>query len=219
VSVRISYAERDRIFGRPGSVARQQVTTPWGLRVWCHELLAGRFLAACQLADRVSRWKPARIDSYAYRDVRGSTSPSLHSYALAWDFFDRPYPQPVDVWGPTNAPTRDFRDAFTAFGFALGADFTTRKDYPHIEWCAGRPLAITAVPPAPDSSAPPLKPRRQRTVFLVQHPNGVVELCALVAGNKVSHVGIEDPADRDAFIAAGVPLVNVTDATWAKWAA
>jgi hypothetical protein len=56
-------------------------------------------------------------------------------------------------------------------------------------------------------------------VFLVQHPNGVVELCAVVAGNKVSHVGIEDPADRDAFIAAGVPLVNVTDATWAKWAA
>lgn len=67
---------------------------------------------------------------------------------------------------------------------------------------------------------PAPKPYRKRpTVFLVQHPNGVVELCALVAGNKVSHVGIEDPQDRDAFIAAGVPLVHVSDATWSKWAA
>ena len=71
-----------------------------------------------------------------------------------------------------------------------------------------------------DTPVPPPKPYRRRpTVFLVQHPNGVVELCALVANNKVSHVGIEDPNDRDAFIAAGVPLVNVTDATWKVWTA
>lgn len=66
----------------------------------------------------------------------------------------------------------------------------------------------------------PTAPTRARrpTVFLVQHPNGVVELCALVAGNKVSHVGIEDPQDRDRFVAAGVPIVEVSDATWKVWA-
>lgn len=143
---RISYDERIRIFGQPGRVARQQVTTPWGLRVWCHELLSGRFLAACHLADRVSSWKPRRIDSFNYRPVRGSSSPSLHGFACAWDFFDRPYPEPVDVWGAANAPTRDFREAFKAFGFALGAEFTSRPDVPHIEWAAGRPAPITAVP-------------------------------------------------------------------------
>lgn len=211
MTTRISYAERARIFGAPGHVARRQVTTPWGIVVSCHELIVDRFVTACHHARYASSWTPRRIDSYNYRLVRGSTSASLHGWALAWDFFDRPYPEPVDVWGPKNAPDKAFRDAFATHGFALGADFHTRQDWPHIEWCDGLP--------AVDIRPTPTIKRRAPSMFLVQHPNGVVELCTLVAGSKIAHVGLEDPTDRDRFVAAGVPLIEVTDATWAKWTA
>lgn len=72
----------------------------------------------------------------------------------------------------------------------------------------GRPAYAT---PAPH-------PLRRPTMFLAE-PAGApgVYLCTIVAGNKVSSVGIEDPADRDRLIAAGVPLIQVTASTWKGW--
>lgn len=159
---RISDSQRRRIFGAPGRPELHvMVMTPWGLKVRTHRLVAARFLAACEVAHGASSWKPKRIDSYANRTVRGSTSVSLHAYALGWDFFNRAYPEPVDVWGPTNAPDRAFRDSFSRLGFAIGADFTRRRDVPHIEWAAGTPpvaVPSTVFDPAPPIPEPLVKP-------------------------------------------------------------
>jgi hypothetical protein len=142
---RISYPERDRVFGHhPQHGVRCR--TPWGLWVAVHPLAAERFLAGCDHAPATAQWVPVRIDSFADRAVRNSTSPSLHAYSLAWDFFDAAVPG--DVWGPAHAPDPAFRQAFKDFGFACGADYTGRKDYPHIEWAAGHP------PPVPIHTTP-----------------------------------------------------------------
>ena len=129
-----------------------RIRTPWGLNVVCHQLIAKRFAAACEEANRVSTWKPRRIDSYASRPIRGSSTLSLHARAMAFDFFNRPLPQPVDVWGPTNAPDKPFRDAFKRHGFALGAEYRNRKDYPHIEWADVPPSEDGVIPPPPPLS-------------------------------------------------------------------
>lgn len=137
---RLSTAQRTRTFGSPCKVDNLvTVLTPWGIKTRAHRLVADRFLFACSLAVEGSLWAPRRIDSYACRTIRGSVATSLHAWGLAWDFFDRPLPQAVDVWGYGNAPDEDFRDAFATAGFYLGADFTSRKDVPHIEWAAGAP--------------------------------------------------------------------------------
>lgn len=148
---RISETERRRIFGNPCG-RYQTVVTPWNLSVICHPLLVDRFRMACDAANIQSAWKPRRIDSYNCRTIRGSSAYSLHAYGLAWDFFDRPYPQPVDVWGPANAPDLTFRNAFKRLGFSAGADFVTRVDYPHIEWADGQPGIVPAADPAPSPS-------------------------------------------------------------------
>lgn len=113
---------------------RTTYTTPWGIKVQVNEEVLPRFRKACEKAAREASWKPRRIDSYNCRAIRGSTRYSRHAYAAAWDFFDRPYPQPVDVWGSDNAPTAEFARCFEAYGFTWGARWTSRKDYPHIEW-------------------------------------------------------------------------------------
>jgi len=115
---------------------RTTYTTPWGISVQVNKELLPRFREACERASRNSRWKPRRIDSYNCRAIRGSTRYSRHAYAAAWDFFDRPWGQPVDVWGSANAPPADFARCFEALGFTWGARWTSRKDYPHIEWSA-----------------------------------------------------------------------------------
>jgi len=142
VTVRLSDAQRRQVFGAP-CVTRNLVTvvTPWGMRVQAHHLVAERFLYACRTAHQIARWTPRRVDSYACRTIRGSTAMSLHSYGLAWDWFNLALPQPVDVWGPVNAPDRDFRAVFKQAGFSLGSEFTSRQDYPHIEWAGGLPPA------------------------------------------------------------------------------
>lgn len=160
---RLTDAARRQTFGPPCTAKNLvTVTTPWGIRTRAHRLVADRFLYACELAAGVSGWVPARIDSYACRTIRGATSTSLHSFGLAWDLFDRPLPQPVDVWGPTNAPDAEFRAAFAAAGFTLGAEFKTRRDVPHIEWAAGLPPAIPTRPvvahPAATVDVPLVKP-------------------------------------------------------------
>ncbi len=147
---RISPAEREHNFGphcAPGTY--MHVRTPWGLTALVHPLIVGRFQAACERAERQSHWKPARIDSYNCRPIRGHPGEwSLHSYGLAWDFFDKLVP--ITVWGPADAPDPAFRSAFEQLGFTPGATFTDRPDWPHIEWAAGRPAVIEPVPiPAP----------------------------------------------------------------------
>lgn len=153
----VSYAVRNAVFGLPGAGPRVLTMTPWSISVQCHGLIAPRFRDACRAALAASSWRPRRIDSYANRAVRGSTAASLHAYGLAWDFFDRPLPEPVDIWGPTNAPDDAFLNAFKAHGFRLGRDFSGRKDWPHIEWADGHPGSTTvAVPVAVKEEDMPL---------------------------------------------------------------
>lgn len=141
---RVNTARRIAMFGQPGDRARYvTVRTPWGMSVTCHRDVQAQFVAACDDANRSSSWRPRNIGSLSVRKVRGGDDWSLHAFALAWDIFDTT--APADVWGPKNAPDAAFRDAFKRHGFYLGAEFSNRKDYPHIEWAAD--------PPASPSSA------------------------------------------------------------------
>lgn len=141
---RISQAERIKMFGQPGDRARiTSVSTPWGITVQVHVRVKDRFLAACAAAAAASSWKPRRIDSYNKRNVRGGTEWSLHSWPLAWDFFSSPpnVTPPGGVWAETSAPDAAFRNAFKGQGFYLGAEFSRRKDYPHVEWASEPPAS------------------------------------------------------------------------------
>jgi hypothetical protein len=154
--VRLTDAQRRAHFGLPtDNRVIEYVVTPWGPRVGVHRLIKDVFLAACQEAHDTQAWKPRRIDSHVDRQIRGSAAWSLHAYGLAFDFFDRPFPTPVDVWGPTNAPPRSFRDVFQRHGFFPGANFSGRKDYPHLEWATAPPKPVS--PPKP--SEPDVTPQ------------------------------------------------------------
>lgn len=138
---RISDAERRRLFGQPGQVRYRVVTTPWGVRCSAHEKIADLFLVGCRRAAQKSRWTPQRIDSYVHRQVRGSSATSLHSWALAFDFFSTPpnVPPPGGVWHPDDTIPPEFASAFEELGFTWGAKFQYRQDYPHIEWASAPP--------------------------------------------------------------------------------
>lgn len=142
-----------RYYGAPGEVDRVTVLTPWGIKVQSHAKVASIFRAACYEADEVSSWKPLRIDSYVNRAIRGSTTPSKHARALAWDFFATPpgVVPPGGVWTPDNALPKDFAHPFTRRGFTWGAVWT-RQDIPHIEWNEAPPTAIN--PPEADDMTP-----------------------------------------------------------------
>lgn len=148
---RIETPERVRLFGQPGDRARWKTwVTPWGLTVTVHELVLARFKLACARADEWSAWVPKRIDSAVVRNIAGSSSMSLHSFAVAWDFFSVTAAAvnagQVPRWsvkGAEYAPDADFRNAFASAGFYLGAVFSTSKDYPHIEWADVPPSSAT----------------------------------------------------------------------------
>jgi hypothetical protein len=139
---RIGNADRTRYYGQPGDAVRYStVQTPWGISVRVHPLVAARFRAACADAHSSSRWRPRRIDSYANRNIAGSSSRSLHSWALAWDIFSTPpgvYP-PGGVQGKQSAPDDAFLMAFKRHGFYLGQEFKSNYDAPHVEWAAAPP--------------------------------------------------------------------------------
>lgn len=153
---RISYAERSRIFGAPCTESNlATITTPWGIKVRIHKLLVPVFMEACKRAALLP-WRPQRIDSYACRTVRGSTSPSIHGYGLAFDFFATPpnVVPPGGVWTPDNPVPPDFARCFTELGFTWGAEFS-RVDLPHLEWAGARPslqptpATPVVIPPQP----------------------------------------------------------------------
>lgn len=162
----ISASSRAATFGQPGQVDKVQVVTPWGISVWCHEKLAERFLAACR--DAVAdAWKPQRIDSYNPRPIRGYDGSSLeewsmHSWALAWDFFVTPpdVSPPGGVWTPDNGVPESFAAVFEGYGFRWGGRWASRQDVPHIEWAEGEPPPLDQPPPPPPPPAPePVLPR------------------------------------------------------------
>jgi hypothetical protein len=135
---RIRTEERIRLFGQPGDRVRTVTfETIFGVRATVHTAIVNQFKAACADAHRSSRWRPRQIGSYAVRPIRGSSDWSLHSFGLAFDFFDTLTPS--DVWGPKHAPDAAFREAFKRHGFHLGSEFTRRKDFPHIEWASAPP--------------------------------------------------------------------------------
>jgi hypothetical protein len=201
--MRLSTEQRRQFFGRecdPKTLVT--VVTPWNIAVKVHRLVERRFQAACKLAASASQWRPARIDSYNCRSIRGSTTPSLHSWGLAWDFFDAVYPK--SVWGPENAPHPSFTAAFERLGFSWGGRWEGRRDYPHIEWSG----------PPPVDDRQPYHPSRRPRMILVQ-PEGQSGVY-LVFG-RGDYVPIEDPVDRDRIMAAGVPLVELRASTWQEW--
>jgi hypothetical protein len=126
--------QRSRLFGPPGQEASyRRVGTPWGITVTVHPLVVGQFTAAVRDAAKLA-WRPAIIGSYNNRsNVNKPSVKSLHSWALAWDFYSTPRYQ-SDIQGPTFAPPEEFRACFQAQGFYLGSDFSGRRDFPHIEW-------------------------------------------------------------------------------------
>lgn len=136
-------AQKTAWYGKPMSnLIRWQ--TPWTrigsdgkpkpIAVYIRKEILPVFAAACTEAKATCAWTPLRIDSAVDRPVRGQTVKSQHAYGLAFDFFDKPFPQPVDIWGSKNAPGVKFRAVFKRHGFTAGADWKTRQDFPHIEW-------------------------------------------------------------------------------------
>lgn len=168
--MRLNIATRNNFFGVPGKSPRLVITTPWGVRVQCHQYVAGLFIEACDEATRTHKWRPRRIDGYANRAIRGSRAPSLHGYALAWDFFATPpgVNPPGGVWTPSDGVPAAFARAFTRRGFTWGASWK-RKDIPHIEWAGApptyRPIVVQPVKPAPEPEPEP-EPRRDDPMIL-----------------------------------------------------
>lgn len=184
---RLTTAQRTASFGAPGNVDRIVVTTPWGVRTQVHRKVAGVFLAACNDAHRTSRWRPQRVDGYNHRPVRGSSSPSLHGYALAWDFFATPpnVAPPGGVWTPHNGLPADFAACFTRRGFTWGATWA-RSDVPHIEWAG--------YPPATSASFTP-QPEEEDDVALTADQTNALAMIPAIAGrveqlqNELATVG------------------------------
>lgn len=168
----ITTAQRTAIFGQPGQVDLVTYVTPWRLKVRIHPQIQARFKAACERAHATVKWTPLRIDSYANRSIRGSTSPSLHSYGLAVDIFATPpdVVPPGGVWTPDDEMPPDFVRCFTDLGFRWGGTFK-RRDTPHIEWADGKPAPLTDTPPPPLEDDMPPAPavvyvNSQRYVFV-----------------------------------------------------
>jgi hypothetical protein len=198
---RITNTERARIFG-PRCTPANFVTlhTPWGIHVTVHHLVADIFGDACDHARRTSAWTPARIDGYACRAIRGSQAPSLHSWALAWDFFDTP--MPASIWGPDNAPDAPFRQAFKDFGFYAGAEFSSRADYPHLEWAAGTPPVHSSTPTT--SPAETVYPTTRHSMEGIAVARRIISVPTDGAGR--GHAATDIPYDK---------LLSLTP--WAAW--
>lgn len=204
---RIGTAQRNRLFGLPCHQSDdirsrwRLVDTPWVGAVTVHELVVPNFRRAVAKAARTSSMEVRRIDSIACRPIRGSSSPSLHSYGLAWDVFDTPpgrFP-PAGVRG--KPPTMDtaFLDAFADEGFYLGAWFSN-TDWPHIEWANVPPVAGTdpAVQPTDpvEYDTPPSQRRGNRNSIV----GGLqVYLNDVAVGNP----RIDNRYDRDMARAVG----------------
>ncbi len=170
-------ASRNQLFGAPGRIAKTTVVTPWGLRAEVHRSVAGVFLAACHEAYATCSWRPRRCDSYANRPIRGSYNPSLHSYALAWDFFVTPPTKapPGGVWTPHNAVPANFAGCFTRRGFTWGARWK-RRDIPHIEWSGPPPGAHTPYTPPAGGFLMALSDNQQGELYnLIRNDHGALQ--------------------------------------------
>lgn len=216
MTTRISYAERVRLFGLAGNRHNTvSIRTPWGPVAVVHKLIAEPFMDACNEAASTVAWQPQRIDSFNNRPIRNALSLSLHSWALAFDFFITPpgVVPPGGVWTPTNAVPPHFAACFERRGFYWGARFR-RRDVPHIEWPGGRPGA--AVPPVVPTPTP-VHGRKKRMlliqpegaggvfVYFGKHPDGSAN-CAPISGAD----------DRDKIMASGVPLLEVSADEWRR---
>ncbi len=137
---RITNAERNARFGQFGSVTLVTVDTPWGVRTVANATVARVLRQACEEAADTCSWRPQRIDSYNPRLIRGSSAPSMHGWALAWDVFATPptMPPPGGVWKPTATFAADFAGCFQRRGFFWGRNFS-RQDWPHLEWPGNPP--------------------------------------------------------------------------------
>lgn len=137
---RLTTSDRIRYFGQPGDRVRATTVTVFGIKVTVHSAIVRQFEAACADAAKSSTWRPVVIGSYVVRPVRGGSSPSLHGFGLAFDFYNKSTVVTYEeVWGTKHAPDAAFREAFKRHGFHLGSDFSRRKDYPHIEWASAPP--------------------------------------------------------------------------------
>ncbi|MDQ3344561.1 MAG: peptidoglycan-binding protein [Actinomycetota bacterium] len=155
---RISNTERNQRFGNFGHVTLRRVETPWGVPTMVHAALADVYMEACKEAAAQCSWRPQRIDSYNPRLIRGSSSPSMHGWCLAWDIFATgpTTPPPGGVWHPTDTFADDFARCFERRGFYWGQRFG-RQDWPHMEW-PGPPPGGRVIPAKDDEEVDVLVP-------------------------------------------------------------
>lgn len=119
------------------------------IRVTCHKAVEQRLKLALKRAKNFSKFgkldKVERIDSFACRAIRGSTTLSNHAKGAAWDIFatNPQTPPPGGVWEPTTTYGSDFASCFTDLGFTWGRQWS-RRDDPHLEWSGNHVLPLTA---------------------------------------------------------------------------
>lgn len=159
-----------------------RVSFPGGVRKEIRELVRRLVL---ETHNRGYRFGTRANPSYgcwgfACRAIRGSTSPSNHSWGLAVDIN-----APTNPMGPvliTDMPGW-MPDLWNAYGFRWGGDYRTRPDAMHYEFMgsiadASRHTAIAIKnqlgeirKPKPPPDPEPEKPIRRRTMFLVRGQN------------------------------------------------
>lgn len=84
-------------------------------------------------------------------------------------------------------------------------------DYPRTQfmaWVAEDHAAYTGTTPTP---------RRPRMFLAHPDDRATVYVASIGDDNKVKALPLEDPTDRDAFVKAGFPLVEVKASTWQAW--
>lgn len=143
---RLTNAQRARAFGPRCAIGSYAVVSLWGNRVIAHPAVAHLLVVTAEEAHRAlnrvgaQHTVPRRMDSYNCRAIAGSASPSLHSWALAWDIFRTApgIPPPGGVYTPDAALHPVFVQVFEAAGFTWGGRFR-RPDQPHFEWASAPP--------------------------------------------------------------------------------
>lgn len=140
-----SNAEAARIFGNSESAVSAQLAfceVPDALKCFglkngkrgftCHRLLVGQFqkvfneIVAKGLADKIYSYEGC----FNWRNIGGSSTRSLHSYAIAIDLNYE-----GNEWGDsTPAMDRGVVAIFKKHLFRWGGDYTGKKDGMHFEW-------------------------------------------------------------------------------------
>jgi hypothetical protein len=101
------------------------------IRTFVHADIKDRFVSAVTDACMHTKWLPTEMQAYNVRAIRGGTSWSLHSWALAWDCFGRT--GPIDPITGRCRPPDDWFAVFEEHKFEWGGRWK-KADPHHVEW-------------------------------------------------------------------------------------